>query len=348
MISTRHLCSTLFAFACSTGVGCLLTLQSDDNVRENTGQVCSPAGSHSHLDPQGYCICDAGYGWCTLAGSAGGNNCCPLDSGTDDSDTNGSSTPCVSGSNNEVGSDGQCHCLAGFDWCSSDINDLNCCLPDQTETSEHPEGPCTAEQEGQEWCSHTEAMGASGSTFYVCVSGVWTKSPQVADAACKESGFDFAYGCTYDPTTMKNSFECGYGTGLPCTEGEADSCSNDLTKIMYCEDGRRSEQSCVLPEGTTCETADGGVSSLQACEINGTVGYCVCVDDDGTGTDSSDDSNSDSSDDTTSTDESSTSGTDSGSESTDSTATSGDDSTSTEESSGSSDSSTTSDSTTVM
>lgn len=63
--------------------------------------------------------------------------------------------PCASGSNNHVTPSGECTCDTGFQWCSSDVTDLNCCEIG-SETGDGACGPPEALcQDNSECCSGT-------------------------------------------------------------------------------------------------------------------------------------------------------------------------------------------------
>lgn len=216
--------------------------------------------------------------------------------------------PCDSGSNNKLNDDGECVCRIGYDWCNpEDPEDLNCCDTgsadeigdgdgdtgdgdgdgdgdtgdgdgDTTETgdgdgdgdTELPPETCTAEEEGFYWCTHSEANGPEGSTFYICQGGVWVENNGFMDESCVFDGYDFAYGCVDDGSSVV--FECGDGSGEACDENSPAACVDD-DQISYCLYGKETWDSCLAfcmeegIEGTTYEygECDDSVPEDVAC-----------------------------------------------------------------------------------
>lgn len=105
-----------------------------------------------------------------------------------------------------------------------------------------PPETCSEAEEGFFWCTHDEATGPEGSMLYLCMAGSWVESNPVMDESCVADGYDFAYGCVDNGTEV--IFECGAGSGDPCTEASPVFCVDDDV-IAYCQSGKETWDSCL-------------------------------------------------------------------------------------------------------
>ncbi|MFZ6186076.1 hypothetical protein [Nannocystis pusilla] len=125
-----------------------------------------------------------------------------------------------------------------------------------TETTETSEGTttggveCQGEQpppencqNGQFWCTMTEACGPEGSQVYRCDGATWVLEPNLAKDSCSFDGYDFAYGCVDTGKTVE--FICGDGPGTPCENSDPASCEDD-TNLNTCIYGKLSQFDCFV------------------------------------------------------------------------------------------------------
>jgi cyclophilin family peptidyl-prolyl cis-trans isomerase len=192
--------------------------------------------------------------------------------------------PCESGENNKLDDNGDCECRIGYEWCDpNDNTNLNCCDDDNADSAtsgpgdgdptgdgdgdpgdgdgdctpgELPPETCTVEEEGYFWCTNSDATDPSCSQFFICQGGIWTENAGLMDENCMLDNYDFAYGCYDDGMTVV--FECGDGSGAPCTDGDPAFCIDD-DQLGTCVWGKETADSCLAfcmeegIEGTTYE-----------------------------------------------------------------------------------------------
>jgi hypothetical protein len=72
---------------------------------------------HSHVDPAGECLCDAGYQWVHPDGD---DFTCEMVDATGDE--------MLCDDPNAMIVDGACFCNCGYTWCSTDPDDFSCCV----------------------------------------------------------------------------------------------------------------------------------------------------------------------------------------------------------------------------
>lgn len=246
--------------------GCVLgaPIDTDDEPRD-----CGSIGSHSEVsaDEEG-CVCDEGYDWCNDA--PGDYTCCEMDR-------------CPGDNNHFDGAIALCVCDVDYEWCDpSDDSDLSCCPISDNTTGDDgggtgpgtpPPPTCSAEEEGQFWCTHTEEMGPQGSSLYTCSSGEWVIDETTGEESCEFDQYDFSFGCVDTGSAIE--FVCGEGPGVGCSDEPA-QCSDD-DRIQFCKFGKVAEDSCARicqeegdAEGATYDT--GTCSDVEGSK------ECVCCD----------------------------------------------------------------------
>ena len=277
--SVRGIATTAFGLSMifGSGLACLVSLDGDDGLdskpNDQFGEPCI-SGENNQIDSNNKCVCKIGFQWCNPM-VLEDLNCCPIDGGTG----TGTGTE-TTDATTMTGTGG-----------TGDTGDTS---TDTGEPSVHPEGPCTAEQEGASWCSHNEAMGPEGSRYYICTGGVWVDETAILDDDCRSNNFDFAYGCVATPT--ENKVSCGVGPGTPCQTADPDYCvegDQDPPKTLaYCQYGRLTYQDCAPEPGQPC-TVDGVDFEFGKCGLQEGKYACLCYDEDigtesDTGTDTTD------------------------------------------------------------
>lgn len=279
------------SFLTSVALGCVITVGpggDDAGVYE-----CGSLLAHNDAN----CICDAGYERCN-PNDANDTDCCEKE---------GKGDGMCPDANSELVGD-QCFCVVGYTWCNADdVNDLSCCVDggqtsnsngttsmggtmgttsDLPTTSQGTTGgpaecpnpatpPETCDPNTENFfCSHPEACGPEGSTFYVCEGGTWVETPGGPDENCKFDGFDFGYGCIDNGSQVE--FFCGYGPGTACNTGSAATCMGEAI-LLSCEYGKETATDCF--QKCTVEGDDMGVLyDFGYCgDQNGEIS-CLCCD----------------------------------------------------------------------
>ncbi|WAS98080.1 hypothetical protein [Nannocystis punicea] len=98
-------------------------------------------------------------------------------------------------------------------------------------------------QNGQFWCTMTEACGPEGSEVYRCDNGNWILEPNLAKDSCTFDGYDFAYGCIDNGKSVE--FFCGEGPGTACENTDPATCADD-TNLNTCIYGKLSAFDCFV------------------------------------------------------------------------------------------------------
>ena len=291
--STPHFLASLLAFASAFSLGCVISLGkgSDAGIHE-----CGSAFANNDEN----CVCDPGYERCN-PNDPGDTDCCEK--------TGKGSLECEPNSSLEGD---ECFCNEGYAWCTSDPDDLTCCVdPGQTSqgtgvtegtTGDVPttsEGtteavPTTSEgttggapQECLEavepgptcdpdtesfFCTNPESCGPYGSTHYICVEGVWVEDTSLEEL-CQFDGYDFAYGCVDTPEGV--FIECGSGSGDACNTSEP-SCLDEFI-WSGCKWGKATEADC-FHLCTNVGDDEGALYEYGSCEIQNGVAECACCD----------------------------------------------------------------------
>lgn len=189
------------------------------------------SGSNNKLDENDECVCRVGYDWCNPNDPAD-LDCCEDDVGEDEIGTSDGNTTV----NNESTDDAETTAGdSGTDSTGDGDGD--------GDTGTLPPDSCSPDEEGFYWCTHSDAMGPEGSELYVCTGGTWVENAAVMDESCMFDGYDFAYGCVDDGSTV--IFECGVGSGDACSPDSPVSCVDD-DQIAYCLNGKETWDSCLL------------------------------------------------------------------------------------------------------
>lgn len=232
------------------------------------------------------CVCEPGFDWCDLD-DPDNFLCCERDDACPDPD---------SFFDPDTGS---CFCDPGFEWCNpDDMNDYSCCPSDGGSDSGtsgsgtggatdgtggdsggDPGGPppdpadCNESTEGGLYCTNTADMGPEGGDLYVCMGGTWQIDETTPNDTCAFDGYDFAFGCVDDGSTIL--YDCGFGPGTPCSGTEASCTDSDV--INECVFGKTREDSC----NRICQEegdGSGAVFDFGSCgEQDGSI-ECLCCD----------------------------------------------------------------------
>ena len=197
------------------------------------------SGSNNKLDSNDECVCRIGYDWCDPTDETN-LNCCDDDIGDGTtSDTNTDPTTTNGDGDGDATGDGDGDPAGDGDGDQTGDGDGDGdCAP-----GELPPESCTPDEEDFYWCTNTDAMGPGCSQFFICQGGVWVENPAFMDESCDFDGYDFAYGCVDDGQDV--IFECGDGSGEPCSDADAASCVDD-DQIAYCQFGKETWDSCLL------------------------------------------------------------------------------------------------------
>ena len=268
MTSSRSFRTILLALTAGAlgAIGCVITVGEVDCSECNADVDPDPLCHSSFNDASGMCECDEGY----VFESAAAN-----DFECEREDSKPGTGDCGTDPNTATDANGNCICTAGFDWCSSDPDDLTCCPsgdtdPDPTNTTVDPTdgtgetgtdtdvetgtdtdvdtddtGPaelpaCTDELEGQTACTNNGGVDSvEGGEAYLCQSGEWVVVDM--NAECEFAGNDFAYGCYINDSDEVEYF-CGDGPGTDCTDAD-DACSSD-TLLQSCLFGKLTDVDC--------------------------------------------------------------------------------------------------------
>ncbi|MFZ6180704.1 hypothetical protein [Nannocystis pusilla] len=234
------------------------------------------------------CVCNSGFERCD-PGDPDSTDCCAKQGMGDGECPDPNSSP----------ANGQCFCNLGYAWCNpDDPNDLSCCVdPDQTTatpteatsdatgepTSDGTSGgeacpdavepPASCDEASESFfCTNPSSCGPQGGAQYYCEGGVWVLDTSLDDT-CKLDGYDFAYGCVDDGTTVYA--ECGSGSGAACS-GDEPSCL-DASTWATCKWGKTTEVDCFV---FCTEEGDemGATYDHGACELQDGDAVCVCCD----------------------------------------------------------------------
>jgi hypothetical protein len=236
-----------------------------DRIPGKPGDASCGGEDNIHLEGE-VCVCDNGYNWCN-PDDLNDLSCCVDDNqapgdGTDGEDTSPEPT-------------------AGTDTVADGTADETGDPPGMCEQTETPwngvepeDGDCT--EDGLVFCSNNAEQGPAGSRYWECMGGSWVEAPNTGDESCQFDGFDFAYGCVDDGTSV--TFVCGVGPGTPCSGPECNGCGNDGDAIEFCEEGKLGADSCFRI--CTEDGDDQGVTyDFGSCVIasDGTA-ECACCD----------------------------------------------------------------------
>ncbi len=261
-------------------LGCVINVGEDDCSKCDNAPRC-----HSSLDEATQeCRCDPGYTWAN-PGNDNDFECrkIPPKPGT---------SQCIEEHSYVLGD--SCFCDDGFTWCSSDLDDLTCCLDDNQamsvpmDTDSSTDTDATGEETGEREIElpPCEADGVLGCTnpdrdrrepTFICMGGAWVGLDE--DMRCQmplasEEMGDFGYGCYLDQTEVDGQtvlevvLDCGFGPGSVCTDSDA-ACV-DATTLHVCAFGRLTARNCV-DHCTDPMRGDGGFDSGR-CEA----AECVC------------------------------------------------------------------------
>lgn len=306
MTSPRSFRTILLALSVGAlgAIGCVITVGAPDCTRCDSGQE-PDALCHSEYDAANdVCVCDDGYVF-ESSNPAGNSNfeCERTDSkpGTGD---------CGSDPNNATDAAGQCVCVEGWQFCTSDPNDYACCpdggtgdptnattdsattttsgtdtdgtTTDATDTDPSADSssggdtgpatlpPCTPELEGQFACTNNGGVD----TVEDGESYRCESGEWIAndmDAECTPEGEDFAYGCYINDKDVVDHF-CGSGPGTDCTNDD-DTCSTE-TLLQSCLFGKLTDVDCE-------EFCTGNDAKIQtdfgSCDAKSLT--CCCFDD---------------------------------------------------------------------
>jgi hypothetical protein len=196
---------------------------------------------------------------------------------------------------NSTYSDGQCFCKAFYDWCNpDDPDDLSCCESAPSTTSPTtgpgdtgdtgdlttgapacttaPSGACDPDVDNLA-CDDGPDCNVETSTLYACIDGMWQAKPEFGDAACKQLGHDFAFGCN---SHIEGLVGCGDGPGTACTPDDPKFCS-DATTLLDCVHAKQTELDCdaACKQGAVDQTEHDGGYCMQS-RISSS---CTCCDD---------------------------------------------------------------------
>jgi hypothetical protein len=250
----------------------LPTLACVINVGEDDCSECDNAPRcHSHLEETTQeCLCDPGHQW-KNPGNDNDFECekIPPKPGTSD---------CIEDNSYVLGD--SCFCMEGFKWCSSDQEDLTCCVDeDQTMSvpvtgsgSDTDASGETGEREVElPPCTIENALGCTNpepdrrEPTYQCVGGEWI--PFDEDLHCQNTeGGDFSTGCYLMETQV--IVACEVGPGSACAD--SDRACVDATTLHVCLFGRLSARNCEEYCGGMVEST--GPAMHGSCEAND----CVC------------------------------------------------------------------------
>lgn len=270
MTSSRSFRTILLALTAGAlgALGCVITVGEVD-CSECSADVDPDPLCHSEFNPStGLCECDAGYVF--------ENPNDPNDFECNREDSKPGTGDCGTDPNTTTDANNNCICVSGYEWCSSDPDDLTCCpvgdtdsdptnattvdpsattgetdsdtdseTDTQADTGTGGTGPaelptCDDTLEGNYACTNNGGPeGAEDGEAYLCQSGEWTAIDM--DAECQFDNYDFAYGCYIDDTDMVAYF-CADGPGTDCTDAD-DNCSSD-TLLQSCLFGKLTDVDC--------------------------------------------------------------------------------------------------------
>jgi hypothetical protein len=224
------------------GFGCIVTLE--------PLEPCD-SGENNKLDDNGECECRIGFEWCD-PNDAENLNCCDSDNADSNTgDTSDSNNGDGDGDTNTGDGDGDNGDGDGEPGDGDGDGDGDCV------GGEFPPETCPPEEEGFAWCTNSDETQPQCGQFFVCEGGVWTEKPTDGDESCQFDGYDFSYGCVDNGEEVV--FECGDGSGAPCTDEPAFCMDDDL--ITYCQFGKETTDSCLafcMEEGIDMTTYEYG------------------------------------------------------------------------------------------
>jgi hypothetical protein len=145
-------------------------------------------------------------------------------------------------------SDHSCACEDGYAWCSTALDDFDCCpidgSEDTGEPATEPDLPCDEALAEQLVCV-ADVMAPEdpgGSVVWACNGEHWVEVPGYATFECLADGYPFAYGCLAGDSAP--TFLCGYGQGSDCDATQFASLCVDEDIIDTCVWGRRTVDRC--------------------------------------------------------------------------------------------------------
>ncbi|EDM74413.1 hypothetical protein PPSIR1_27768 [Plesiocystis pacifica SIR-1] len=166
--------------------------------------------------------------------------------------------PCDSGSNNKLNDEGECECLIGYDWCTDDPADLNCCdddIGDDDTSSDDEVGTTTGDGDTDTTGDgDTDTTTGDGDTTTGDGDGgTGTLPPD--DCAPEEEGF---FWCTHDADMGPQGsqlFICSGGAWVEDTVTGDETCQFNGFDFSYgCVDnGVEIQFECGDGSGADCD-----------------------------------------------------------------------------------------------
>ncbi len=191
--------------------------------------------------------------------------------------------PCESGSNNKLNDDGECECRIGYDWCTDDPADLNCCDLDEDTNGDDVDTTTSSDDDTTngddvDTTSETDTSSETDSTtgddttdtgvlppesctpeeegFYWCTH-TEEMGPQGSQFFICEGGSWVENGAFMDETCMFDGYDFAYGCVddgvdviFECGDGSGSDCAEDPAycidgdQIAYCYWGKETWESC--------------------------------------------------------------------------------------------------------
>lgn len=152
----------------------------------------------------------------------------------------------LDGTHSVLVADHSCACEAGYEWCSGDPRDFECCPIGGGETGTGggetlgPEESCDEGKAEELRCvADPDEDDPTLASVWACNGERWVEVPGYADFACAAQGLAFAYGCVPGP-----EFVCGFGPGNSCEVAQFDGLCVDEDIIDTCVWGRRTIDRC--------------------------------------------------------------------------------------------------------
>jgi len=217
----------------------------------------------------GECKCTDGFNWCA-PDDPNDFSCCVDDaqdaqSGTDDPTNATDVTDSVSDTVADAGT-GTTDDPTVADTSGDTTPGTSGAVPDPAQ--------CTVETSDAIFCSNTAEAGPQGSIYYTCTDGVWTENATAADELCAFDGYEFAFGCVDEGTSV--DFICGNGPGTDC-DGSTEATCISAEVINACLFGRLTEDNCA----TICNEVgdeDGVTYESGFCDAESDPPECFCCD----------------------------------------------------------------------
>ncbi|MCX4243785.1 hypothetical protein [Paraliomyxa miuraensis] len=239
-----------------------------DRIPGKGGDASCGGEDHVHLEGQ-VCVCDPGYNWC-VPDDLNDLSCCIDDNQVPGTDTDG---PTTSGATETAGT------ADATETADTTVDETGeppgmCEQTDAPWNGIEPDAAdCT--EDGLVFCSNNDVEGPAGSRYWECVGGEWVEGVTVGDESCQFDGFDFAYGCVDDGSSV--TFVCGVGPGTPCSGPACNGCGGDGDQIEFCDDGKLGGDSCFRICSEDGD-AEGITYDFGYCTTDGGVAECVCCD----------------------------------------------------------------------